>query len=385
MSGTVGAQSTQALWYLARGTGMVTLVLITASLVLGIMTSVRWRSEAWPRFVVELLHRNVSLLVLVFLGVHVATVVIDGFAPIGWLDVVIPLASPYRPLWVGLGALSFDLLLAVVVTSLLRQRIGYRVWKAIHWFSYACWPLALVHGMGTGSDTKLGWALALDAVCVAAVVVAVWWRVAVDWPAGLSWRIGALTTSIVAPVLLVVWLTSGPLSPGWTRRAGTPSRLLSTAASGPTSTTARPGSASAQGGLPAPPFGADVVGTIQQSNVDPSGMATIHLALRLTNSSGGSLDIVLKGVPLAGGSGLVMRSSRVALGPVSQPDRFQGQVQSLRGDQLTARLDDPAGTSLDLSASLNPDETTGRANGTIRVVAASNSRQPTGGSGGDGE
>jgi hypothetical protein len=312
-------------------------------------------------------------------------VVIDGFAPIGWVDVVVPLTSPYRPLWVGLGALSFDLLLAVVITSLLRQRIGYRVWKAIHWFSYACWPLALVHGMGTGSDTKLGWALALEAACVVAVVVAVWWRVAIDWPAGLSWRIGALTTSIVAPVALVVWLLSGPLAPGWTRRAGTPSRLVSSTASSPTSTTAPPGSAAAHGGLPAPPFGADVVGTIQKSNVDQSGMATIHLALRLTNSSDCSLDIVLRGVPLAGGSGLVMRSSRVALGSVAQPDRFQGQVQSLRGDQLTARLDDSAGTSLDLSASLSPDERTGRASGTIRVVAASNSPRPTDEFGGNGE
>ena len=106
---------------------------------------------------------------------------VDGFAPIGWLDAVVPFHSPYRPLWLGLGAVATDLLIALVVTSLLRGRIGYRAWRAVHWTAYACWPVALVHGLGTGTDTKLGWVLVLYLGSLLAVVAAVWWRLAEAW------------------------------------------------------------------------------------------------------------------------------------------------------------------------------------------------------------
>ena len=109
----------------ARATGVVTLGFLTASVLLGILTSFRWSSPTWPRFVVEFVHRNVSLLVLVFLAIHVVTVVADSFAPIRWIDVVIPFVSAYRPFWLGLGAVAVDLLIALVVTSLLRHRIGF--------------------------------------------------------------------------------------------------------------------------------------------------------------------------------------------------------------------------------------------------------------------
>src|SRR5581483_4638934 len=151
----VATSHSRALWYLTRGSGLIALVLLTASVVLGVREVKRWATERWPRFMTAALHKNVSLLSVVFLGVHIATTVVDGFAPIGWLDAVVPFRSPYRPLWLGLGALSVDLLLALVVTSLLRARIGYRTWKAVHWAAYACWPVAVLHGMGTGTDTRL--------------------------------------------------------------------------------------------------------------------------------------------------------------------------------------------------------------------------------------
>src|SRR4029077_18087593 len=104
--------------------------------------------------------------------VHVATSVLDKFAPIKLIDAVIPFASSYRPLWLGLGALSFDLMVALVVTSLLRRRLGYRPWRAIHWIAYASWPVAVLHGLGTGSDVKSWWELGVTIACVAAVVIA---------------------------------------------------------------------------------------------------------------------------------------------------------------------------------------------------------------------
>jgi len=172
-----------AYWYLARGTGAVALVLLTASVVFGILGSVRFVSAPrWPRFAIDSVHRDVSLLVIVVLVVHVVTSVLDSFAPIRLIDAVLPFGSAYRPLWMGLGALSFDLLLALVITSLMRRRLGYRSWRAVHWLAYASWPIAVIHGIGIGTDGGAWWMLALTAACVAAVVLAASVRVGALWP-----------------------------------------------------------------------------------------------------------------------------------------------------------------------------------------------------------
>jgi predicted ferric reductase len=176
--------STKALWYLTRGSGVVSLLLLTVSVVLGVTTAVRWATARWPRFIVEGLHKNASLLSVVFLVIHIVTAIADGYVPIRWIDAVLPFGSQYRPFWLGLGALAFDLTLAVIVTSLLRVRIGHRVWRAVHWMAYACWPVAVIHGLGTGSDSSQTWMLVVDAAAIAAVAAAVWWRLAVSgWTA----------------------------------------------------------------------------------------------------------------------------------------------------------------------------------------------------------
>ena len=153
------------LWYLSRGTGVVSLVLLTAALVLGVAGSLRAR----PRVALAGLHRNLPLLAIAFVTAHVLTTVADGYAPIGVKDAILPFLSPYRPVWLGLGTVAFDLLLALVATSLLRARIGLRGWRAVHWLAYASWPVALMHGLGTGSDGKSGWLLLLTAACAIAV------------------------------------------------------------------------------------------------------------------------------------------------------------------------------------------------------------------------
>jgi predicted ferric reductase len=172
----VAAVGTKALWYLSRGTGVVSLILLTASTVLGITTALRWASARWPRFIVEGLHKNVSLLSVVFLATHIGTAIVDGYVPIRWIDAVVPFAGQYKPLWLGLGALSFDLLLAVIVTSLLRVRIGHGTWRAVHWLAYACWPVAVIHGLGIGSDTGQTWMRLIDIAAIAAVGAAVFAR-----------------------------------------------------------------------------------------------------------------------------------------------------------------------------------------------------------------
>jgi Ferric reductase like transmembrane component len=218
--------SSSALWYFARATGIVALLLLTTSVILGILTTVRWSSRLWPRFAVEYLHRNVTLLLLAFIVLHVATIVIDGFAPIGWISVLVPLSSPYRPVWLGLGALAFDLLLAVTITSWLRHRVGFAVWRALHWCAYAAWVLVVIHGLAAGTDTKQRWTLLIDAACVLAVMVAVWWRLAVGWEQRTRIRIAALVATFVIPAALVAFVLLGPLAPNWARRSGTPAALL---------------------------------------------------------------------------------------------------------------------------------------------------------------
>src|SRR5213075_1857371 len=121
-----------AYWYLSRATGAVALVLLTVSVVIGILGSVRFAGgPRWPRFAIDSLHRDVSLLVLVLLAAHIITSVLDSFAPIFLIDAVIPFTSAYRPLWIGFGALAFDVLIALVITSLVRRRLGFRTWRAV--------------------------------------------------------------------------------------------------------------------------------------------------------------------------------------------------------------------------------------------------------------
>jgi len=207
------ASSSKALWYATRGTGMVSLVLLTASVGLGISELVRFASPRWPRFVVAGLHRNVSLLATAFLAVHIATAVADSFASISLVDVLIPFVGVYRPIWLGLGTVAFDLILALVVTSLLRERLGFRAWRAVHWAAYAAWPFALVHGLGTGSDTRLRWAVAVTRVG--------WTRTASS-----ARRVTAALGSMTIAVGVVAWMLVEPMRPGWARKAGTPSALL---------------------------------------------------------------------------------------------------------------------------------------------------------------
>jgi predicted ferric reductase len=213
-------------WYLTRSTGAVALVLLTAAVALGVADVRRWSTPGWPRFLVDSLHRNVSLLAVVFLGLHIITSVLDSFAPISLLDAVVPFAGSYRPFWLGLGAIAGDLLLAVAITSLLRRRLGFASWRAIHWLAYASWPVALLHGFGTGSDAKSTWLVMLSIACLIVVLAAVLVRVLAGWPQNLRTRTAALGGAAAFSLFLLLWLPGGPLGSEWARRSGTPTALL---------------------------------------------------------------------------------------------------------------------------------------------------------------
>lgn len=165
-------------WYLIRSTGVVALVLLTIVVALGILASNRGRLGGQPRFVTAAVHRNVSLLSVVFLAIHVVTTLLDRDAVVSLLAVVVPGARAASTFWISVGALSLDLVLAVVVTSLLRVRLGYRAWRTTHWLAYLSWPLAFAHSVGIGSDAGSMWFRLVAFACLAVVLIACVFRVA---------------------------------------------------------------------------------------------------------------------------------------------------------------------------------------------------------------
>jgi len=167
-----------AFWYASRATGIVALLLLTVVLVLGILVNRQGRLPGLPRFAVTDIHRNLSLLSVAFIAVHIGTAVLDTYVHIPLLSAVVPFTSGYERLWLGLGAISVDLMVAMIVTSLLRGRLNRVVWRAIHLLAYASWPVAFAHSLGSSTDLQQGWLLVLAIACAAVVAAAVAFRLA---------------------------------------------------------------------------------------------------------------------------------------------------------------------------------------------------------------
>ena len=173
-----GITSSTALWYASRATGVVSLVLLSVVMIIGILVNRQGRLPGLPRFAVLGLHRNLSLLAVAFVAVHVISAVADSFVSISLAAAVIPFVSAYEPFWLGLGAVSVDLMAALVLTSLLRRFIGRRTWRAVHWLAYASWPVAVAHSIGSSKDLQNGALLGLTVACILGVAGALAWRLA---------------------------------------------------------------------------------------------------------------------------------------------------------------------------------------------------------------
>lgn len=169
------------LWYVSRGTGVASIALLTAVVVLGAVTSGRRRPHGESATVVMAVHRWLSLGMLAFVTAHVATAVAETYVSIEAVSALVPFTSGYETVWVGLGTLAVDLLVAVSVSSWLRHRIPERAWRAVHWATYALWPTALAHGLALGtSDQPLLRAVTL--ACGGVGVAAVLWRLLARQP-----------------------------------------------------------------------------------------------------------------------------------------------------------------------------------------------------------
>ena len=336
------------LWYLTRGSGAVALLLLTASVVLGVANTTRWKTDRWPRFIVYGLHRNVSLLALVFTAIHVLTAIVDAFAPIGLLDAFIPFLSPYRPFWLGLGTVAFDLLLALIVTSFLRRRIGAQAWKTVHWLAYASWPVAFLHSLGTGSDARSGWLLFLGVASGLSVVAAVLWRLLAARDAEPAIRAAATLGTIGVVIGLIVWTRGGPLEPGWAARAGTPATLLARAPAGRPATIGLtppvrtdPNVSLRSASLPDGSFAAALRGHIAEASA-ARGLVVVTIDGAATGGFHGRAHLALRGFPVEGG-GVQMVDSVVGLLPTGAPAWSSGTVVGLAGTRVVADVRDPSG------------------------------------------
>jgi hypothetical protein len=222
----------------------------------------------------------------------------------------------------------------------------------------------VIHGLGTGSDTKLGWVQVVYVICVAAVVLSLWWRLARGWSAANAGERGAaLAASVVLPLAAVVWTITGPLQTGWARKAGTPAALLGTSRS-----------ATAGGSVSAPPvqgawtvpFTSSFRGTLHQTGPDSSGNVSVNIAGTMAGAHSGRLAIVLTGEPLEGG-GVQLTASQVTLGPTSAPSEYQGQVSQLQGTTLVAGLTGAGGRTLTATIVLRLGGSGSTVTGTVHV------------------
>jgi sulfoxide reductase heme-binding subunit YedZ len=167
-----------ALWYASRATGVVSLLLLSLVVLLGMLVNRQGRLPGLPSFAVTGLHRSLSLMSVLFVAVHVATAIIDPYVSIRLAAVVIPFVSAYEPFWLGLGAVALDVVAVLILTSLVRAYMSRRLWRGIHWLAYAAWPIAFVHSIGSSPDLRSGGLLLVAVGSALAVVAAGLWRVA---------------------------------------------------------------------------------------------------------------------------------------------------------------------------------------------------------------
>lgn len=317
-------------WDAARAGGLISYVLLTAAVSLGLVLRNRWQSTRWPRLLTNELHGYVSLLALVFIAVHVTAVAVDPFTRFGLTAVLVPFASHYRPVWMGLGIVALDLLLAVWVSSRLRRRIGHRLWRQIHVLSFGVYGAATLHGLGTGSDTRTVWAGALYAASVGLVGSLLAVRLLA--PSGRNARRRPLVAGASAATLLAVaaWSLGGPFAPGWSQRAGGATR--STIASPPPSVLRRPTA------VVQVPFTARYAGRLTVEPVNDRGRLTVRIDGALSGVTMDHLEILIHGIPLEDG-GVAMEQSLVRMGTTTP--LYRGEITNLDGTRLVAALRSP--------------------------------------------
>lgn len=320
-------------WDIARAGGFTAFGLLTLSVAIGLALSLRLQSGRWPRIINSELHNFVTLLALIFTSVHILAVWVDPFTKFGWNEIFIPFASHYRAIWMALGIVAFYIGVAIGISTWLRPRIGYRVWRALHTLTLLLFGLVVVHGIATGSDTQTWWGAAMYAGSVLLVGSLLWMRLSRPLNAKRRAHPVLALALVVLVALGTVWTLLGPLQTGWAAaNNGT--------GSGSTSNTARAAStqqsASPQQQQPTLPqtFTGALVGQYVQNGPDASGIVTLQFNLNISSGPAGGLQVTLQGQPGVGDDhSLSITSSQVVLLSSAGQQLFAGPVSSIYGDR----------------------------------------------------
>ncbi len=365
--------SISPLWYVSRSAGYIGLILLGLIGVLGIITAGNLKIAHGTKFLTPDLHRSLSLLAMVVLAIHVGAAVADKYSFIGIKDVFVPFFSAYRPIWVGIGAIAVDLGLAVMITSLVRVRMGYRSWKLVHWASYPIFALSIVHGLGSGTDTSLWFSKFIYLAVGGVILLAIISRLVARQDLVIGKKAALLGTSLAVPLVIIAWTVSGPLGVNWPKRAqaGLKQSVLTSASIANSGTKASTGPASKPVHLLqlTPSYTSNWSGGIDQSAPNSQGEIALRLMGRLASSPGYLLSVVLIGVPLEGG--VSMTSSLVEIASTSGTVVYRGSVTSLNGTTLVSQVSNASGQSLTFSASLNLGNNGSSFTGTVAGSASS--------------
>jgi predicted ferric reductase len=202
-------------WDVARAGGFTAFVLLTLSVAIGLALTLHLQSPRWPRIINSELHNFLTLLALIFTGIHILAVWVDPFTRFGWNEVFIPFVSYYRPLWMALGIIAFYIGIAIGISTWLRPRIGYKLWRNLHMLTLLLFVLVVVHGIATGSDTRTEWGAAIYAFSV--LLIGTLLIIRLMKPATKQSRTHpVLAVAVVVIVAVATFLcVLGPFQSGW--------------------------------------------------------------------------------------------------------------------------------------------------------------------------
>ena len=359
-------------WDVARAGGFTAFGLLTLSVAIGLALTLHWQSSRWPRLINSELHNFVTLLALIFTGVHVLAVWIDPFTNFGWNEVFIPFVSHYRPLWMAFGIVALYLGIAIGISTWLRPHIGYKWWRRLHVLTLLLYGLVVVHGIATGSDTRTWWGAAIYVLSI--LLVGIPLLIRLYKPAHPQSRAHpVLATAVVGAVLVgTVWALLGPFQPGWNAVAnnsngsGGSSRALAATSKAPTSK---------QPAFPSS-FTGDLQGQLTQSGPDGNGNVTMQLDMSISNGPQGNLQIVLQGQSAGDGGNITITSSHVTLGTSTGEQLYTGSLTNISGQSrwhMTASLTGTGSNSGSQQLQVRMDvqvDQSGQATGTITAGSA---------------
>ncbi len=347
----------QITWDVARAGGFTAYLLVWASVMLGLALSLQWRNPRWPRFITNDLHKHITLLAIVFTGVHTLGAFLDPFMAFTPAEVLVPMLSHYRPVWMALGIVAAYLLIALHLTEYLRPLIGYRAWRALHTLTFLAFGLALVHGITTGSDTRTAAATLLYAGTGLSVVAMLAIRLLMPSLGGREHPVlaSAGAFGLVAAVLL---LAQGPFHPGWNAIAnngnGSGARIavpaLAAAPPAPTPT-------------PLTAFNALFSGTLRQGAVNPDGTLTVTVDGALSGGATGTLQLNLR-EQVSRDSEVRVLGTKLTLTAGASASACEGGVTGAQGAEILATCVNPQGQSMRVLMQLRTDQA-GNVSGSI--------------------